>query len=127
MNFKVTVKKIEKAHIPEFTPEFIEQLRGKKLDMKGFKKLIREEILETKNANAQMEQEMQLIDELLKVSKLELGDKLTSQQIDKVYEEIQQNVSRDGIKMEHYLESLKMTEEEYKEKNVKPTAIKRLQ
>ena len=31
--FKVTAKKIEHAHKPEFTEEFIEQLRGKKMDL----------------------------------------------------------------------------------------------
>jgi hypothetical protein len=31
------------------------------------------------------------------------------------------------IKMSDYLESLKMSEDEYKDKNVKPIAIKRLQ
>ena len=35
--FKVTIKKFEHAHKPEFTPEFIKQLRGKDLDLKGFK------------------------------------------------------------------------------------------
>ncbi len=36
--FKVTVSKIEKAVKPEFTEEFIEQLRGQKLDLDWFKK-----------------------------------------------------------------------------------------
>lgn len=125
--FKVTVKKFEHAHKPEFTPEFIEQLRGKKLDLAGFKNLIKEELLETKNMNLQIEEEMQLIDELLKVTDLDIGKSLLTNQIEKVYAEIKENVSKDGVNMGHYLESLKLSEEEYKEKNVKPTALKRLQ
>jgi len=125
--FKVTVKKFEHAHKPEFTPEFIAELRGKDLDLKGFKALIKEELLETKTMNAQMEQEMQLIDELLKVTTLDIGNGLLAQQIEKVYAEIKENVSKDGVNMAHYLESLKLSEEEYKEKNVTPTALKRLQ
>ncbi len=125
--FKVTVKKFEHAHKPEFTTEFIKQLRGKDLDLKGFKELIKEELLETKTMNAQMDQEMQLIDELLKVTKIDVGDKILAQQMEKVYAEIKENITKDGIKIEHYLESLKLTEEEYKEKNVQPTALKRLQ
>jgi len=46
--FTVIAKKIEHAHKPEFTPEFIEQLRGQKLDLKWFKELIKSELLETK-------------------------------------------------------------------------------
>jgi len=125
--FKVTIKKFEHAHKPEFTPEFIKQLRGKDLDLKGFKALIKEELAETKTMNAQMEQEMQLIDELLKVTTLDVGDGLLAQQMEKVYAEIKENVSKDGVNMAHYLESLKLSEEEYKEKNVQPTALKRLQ
>lgn len=125
--FQVTIKKFEHAHKPDFTPEFIEQLRGKKLDLQGFKDLIKEELAETKTMNAQMDEEHQLIDELLKVSTLDIGDGLLANQIEKVYTEIKENISKDGVNMGNYLESLKMSEEEYKEKNVQPTALKRLQ
>lgn len=125
--FKVKVKKIEKAVKPEFTPEFIEQLRGKKLDLEWFKSLIKEEILDTKKSNARLEEENKLIDELLKITKLELWDGILKNQIEKVYNEIKENMAQQQVQMKHYLESLKMSEEDYKEKNVKPTAIKRLQ
>jgi len=125
--FKVKVKKIEKAVKQEFTPEFIEQLRGKKLDLAWFKSLIKEEILDTKESNARLEEENKLIDELLKITKLELWDGILKNQIEKVYNEIKENMAGQQVQIKQYLESLKMTEEEYKEKNVKPTAIKRLQ
>ena len=125
--FKVTINKIEKAVKPEFTEEFIEQLRGKKLDLDGFKKLIKEEITDTKESNARMEEESQLIEKLLKITKMEIWENLLKNQIDKVFEEIKQNMSQDNIKMNDYLESLKMSEEDYKEQHVKATALKRLQ
>jgi len=125
--FKVTIKKIEKAVKPEFTEKFIEQLRGKKLDLEGFKKLIKEEIKDTKEANARLEEESKLIDELLKLTKLEIWENLLKNQIDKVYNEIKENITKDGHKVSDYLESLKMDEEKYKEVNVKPVALKRLQ
>jgi len=125
--FKVTVKKIEKAVKPEFTEEFIEQLRGKKLDLDWFKKLIKEEIKETKEANARIEEESKLIDELLKITKMEIWHNLLKNQIEKVFAEIKENIARDNLKISDYLESLKMDEETYKEQNVKPVALKRLQ
>jgi hypothetical protein len=36
-------------------------------------------------------------------------------------------MAQDGIKIDNYLESLKLSEEEYKDKHVKPVALKRLQ
>jgi len=125
--FDVEIIKLEKAVKPEFTPEFIEQLRGKKLDLDGFKDLIKTELLDVKESNARMEEESKLIDELLKVTKMDLGDKILEEQTKKVFEEIKQNMAQDNVVMKDYLESLKMDEETYKETNVKPVALKRLQ
>jgi trigger factor len=125
--FDVEILKIEKAVKPEFTEEFIEQLRGKKLDLAGFKDLIKTELSDVKESNLRMEEEWELIEELLKVSKMDLGDKLLEEQIKKVFEEIKQNMAQDNVVMKDYLESLKMDEEKYKEINVKPVALKRLQ
>ncbi|MDD2907831.1 MAG: trigger factor [Candidatus Gracilibacteria bacterium] len=125
--FKVKVNKIEKAVKPEFTPEFVEQLRGKKLDLEGFKALIKEEILETKDANARIDEESKLIDELLKITTLDIGNAILANQIEKVFAEIKENMANDQVKMLDYLESLKLDEETYKENHVKPVALKRLQ
>ena len=125
--FKVKIDKVEKAKAPEFTEQFIEQLRWKKLDLDGFKKLIKEEIHETKEANSRMEEELKLIEELLKHTKVEIWEKLLAAQTDRVFEEIKQNMAQNGIKMADYLESLKLTEEAYKDQHVKETALKRLQ
>ena len=125
--FKVKIKKLEKATAPELTPEFIEQLRGKKLDLAGFKKLIKEEITDTKESNTRLEEEMKLIDELLKLTKISIWEKLLKNQIEKLFSQIKSNMSEQGVKMENYLESLKLTEEEYKENHVKADALKRLQ
>ena len=125
--FDVKINKVEKAKLPEFTEEFIEQLRGKKLDLAGFKDLIKEEILETKEANIRMEEEIKLVEELLKHTKLEVGAKLLAHQIDRVFEEIKQNMAQSWIKMADYIESLKLTEAQYKENHVKESALRRLQ
>jgi len=125
--FKVTAKKIEHAHKPEFTPEFIKDLRGQDLDLKGFKELIKKELLETKEANDGMEREMKLIEELLKHTTLDIWDKLLAQQIEQVFNEIKENITKDGVKVADYLASLGLSEEEYKTQHVSATALKRLQ
>lgn len=125
--FKVTAKKIEHAHKPEFTPEFIKDLRWQDLDLKGFTALIEKELLETKEMNDGMEREMKLIEELLKHTTLDIGDKLLAQQIEQVFNEIKENITKDGMKVADYLVSLGLSEEEYKEKHVTETAKKRLQ
>lgn len=126
-SFKVKVNKIEKAVKPELTPEFIEQLRGQKLDLEWFKNLIKAEILDTKDANARIDEESKLIDELLKITTIDIWESLLKNQIEKVFSEIKENMANDQIKMSDYLESLKLDEETYKENHVKPVALKRLQ
>ncbi|MDD4151379.1 MAG: trigger factor, partial [Candidatus Gracilibacteria bacterium] len=125
--FKVKVNSIEKAIKPEFTPEFIEQLRGKKLDLEGFKELVKRELFDVKESNARLNDENKLIEELLKISTIDLGEKMIENQVDKVFEEIKEDISKSGAKPADYISSLGMTEETYKETNVKPIAIKRLQ
>jgi trigger factor len=73
-----------------------------------------------------MERESKLIDELLKVSTLEIGAELLARQTDQVFEEIKENVSKDGVKMSDYLTSLNLSEEAYKKQHVESTAQKRL-
>lgn len=70
---------------------------------------------------------MKLIEELLKHTTLDLGDKLVSQQTQQVFNEVKENIAKDGIKVADYLASLGLSEEEYKEKHIKDTAVRRLQ
>lgn len=125
--FSVDILKIEISKKPEFTPEFIKDLRGKDLDLEGFKALIKSELLETKEMNARMEDESKLIDELVKVTKLDFGTSILNNQIQKVFAEIKDNIVQSWAKVHDYISSLGMDEETYIEKNVKPVAIKRLQ
>jgi trigger factor len=125
--FEVEILKIENAKIPEFTPEFIKDLRGKDLDFDGFKALIKEELTETKETNARLQDENLLIEELLKHTKVDFGNNLLQNQISKVYEEIKNNIVQSGAKVLDYIESLGLSEEAYIESNVKPIAVKRLQ
>lgn len=125
--FKITIKKLEKATPPEFTEEFIEKLRGQKLDLAGFKKLIKTELTETKQQNTKLEEENQLIDELLKVTKISIWPKLIENQIEKLFKEIKENMSGQGIKIDKYLESLKLTEEEYKKQHISANAKRRVE
>ena len=125
--FEVTIWEIQTAVKPEFTPEFIKQLRGKELDLAGFKALIQEELLETKETNARMQDENKLMDELLKFTTVDFGASILKNQVSKVYEEIKQNIASSGAKTLDYISSLWMTEEQYIETQVTPVAVKRLQ
>jgi len=124
--FNVKVNHIQKSDKPEFTQEFIKELRGKDLDLAWFKALIKTELLETKESNARLQDENALIDELLKVTTLEFGTSMLEEQSKRVYEEIKENIMESWAKVNDYISSLWLTEDEYKEKYVKPVAQRRL-
>lgn len=124
--FKAKVIKIEKADKPEITPEFTKAIRGKELDLEGFKALIKEEITDTKKQNARIQDEEKLLEELMKISKVEPGASMLKGSMDKVFAEIKQNIEASGANPSDYIKSLNMTEEQYKETHVKPVAEKRL-
>ncbi len=125
--FKVKVNKIEASVKPEFTPEFIKQLRGKDLDLNGFKELIKAELLDVKESNARLQDETKLIEELMKISTLDIWAKMIENQVNKVFEEIKEDIAGSGAKPADYIASLGMDEHTYKETHVLPTAMKRLQ
>ncbi len=125
--FEVTIWEIQTSVKPEFTPEFIKQLRGKDLDLARFKALIKEELFETKENNARIQDENKLMDELTKFATIDFGESILKNQVSKVYEEIKQNIASSGAKTLDYISSLGMTEEQYIETQVKPVAVKRLQ
>jgi trigger factor len=125
--FEVTIHSIEESIVPEFTPEFIKDLRGKDLDLEWFKKLIWEELTETKETNARIGDENKLVEELLKITQMEIWDSLLKNHTEKVFEEIKDNITQSWAKPLDYINSLWLTEESYVETQVKPIAIKRLQ
>lgn len=123
--FITTIFKIEKAVKPEWTPEFIEQLRGKKVDFEGFKKNLEAEILHHKEHETRAKDEDALLDELKKVVSVEIGGNLLAHEMDRVFAEVKQDYEQQGIKMNDFLSHIKKTEEEYKEA-LKPQAERRL-
>ncbi len=124
--FSITINEIEKSVKPEFTSEFIKELRWKDLDLNWFKELIKKELLDTKQSNARLQDENALMDELFKISTVDFWKSMLNEQLVRVFEEIKENILQSWAKVADYISSLWLTEEEYKEKYVKPIAERRL-
>ena len=124
--FVAKIEKVEKPHTPEFTPEFIEQLRGEKTDMAGFREIIRKEILLKKENETRNKDEDTLMKEILAVSTFEVGPSMLSSEIDQIFREHSSNLEQQGLDIKGYLEHIKKSETEYKETVVKIEAERRL-
>lgn len=124
--FEVTIHEVFAEVLPEFTPNFIKDLRWVEMSFEDFKKQIEKELQEEQDQNNRLKDENLLIDELEKISNIEFGNNLLKSQIEKVYAEIKENIIASWAKVNDYLASINMTEEQYKDTQVRPIAEKRL-
>lgn len=126
VHFIANIEKIEKPHTPEFTPEFIEKLRGKKTDLAGLREIIRGEITDKKESDARAKDEDALMQQMLEVATFEVGPELLANEVDQLFREHSANLEQQGYNMKMYLDHLKKSEESYKDEVVKPEADRRL-
>ncbi len=124
--FVANIEKVEKPHTPEFTPEFIKDLRGVETDMAGFRDIIRTEITNKKEAETRNKDEDTLMKEMLAISSFEVGPSLLSNEIDQIFREHASNLEQQGLDIKGYLEHVKKSETEYKEQIVRPEAERRV-
>lgn len=126
VHFTAKIEKLEKPHTPEFTPEFIEQLRGEKTDLAGLKKILKEEVKMKKEKESRHKDEDILMKELLAITDFEVGPSLVQGEIEQIYREHSANLEQQWLSIKDYLEHLKLDESTYKEKTVQPEAERRL-
>lgn len=127
VHFTAKIEKLEKPHTPEFTPDFIEKLRGEKTDLDGLKKILKNEIALRKDQDARHKDEDTLMKEILSVTQVEVGPVLLQSEIDQIYREHAANLEQQGLSIKDYLEHIKQSEEQYKDSLVKPEALRRVQ
>ncbi|EKE26133.1 MAG: Trigger factor [uncultured bacterium (gcode 4)] len=124
--FMTTVFNIEKAKKPEWNEEFIEKLRWTKTDFEWFKKIIESEIFQEKEYRSRLKDEESLLEELTKISTIEIGEHLLEHEIDRIYKEQEDDIHSKWMNMWHYLEHIKKDKETYRQEIIKPEAQRRL-
>lgn len=124
--FTARVEKLEKPHTPEFTPDFIEGLRGVKTDIEGLKDILKKEIITRKEQTARNQDEDKLMQEMLAVASFEVGPSLVQNEIEQIYREHAANLEQQGLYMKDYLGHVGLDEATYKETNVRPEAERRI-
>jgi trigger factor len=99
VHFVANIEKVEKPHTPEFTPEFIEKLRGVKTDMAGFREIIRKEIIAKKEQETRNKDEDTLMKSILEISTFEVGPSLLQSEIDQITREHAANLEQQGLSL----------------------------
>lgn len=126
VHFVVEIEKVEKPHTPEFNEEFIEQLRGVKTDLVGFREILAKDIRAKYEYDARAKDEDVLMKQMLEAAEFEVGPSLLSAEVEQVYSEQAENLMGQGYEMKQYLDHLKKSAEDYKDEVIKPEALRRV-
>jgi trigger factor len=125
VRFTVTVKQVQELTEPKADDEFAAKVGPfKKLD--ELESDIKQQLLAEREKEAAHRQQDELVKKVVDKSSLDLPEPLIEQQIIYNMDEVRRNVTYRGQTMAEYLESEGMSEEEFKEKELKPQAIQQL-
>jgi len=113
--FKVKLHKIEEMEEPQLDDDFAAKVKEEGAKWVDVEKDIREYLGAQKKQAAQGKLEDALMQELLKIAKVEIPDALIQEETTYMLAELKQRLTQGGMTFESYLEQAKKTEEEIKE------------
>jgi trigger factor len=124
VEFKVEIKDVFEREVPEMTDELSKNFGGK--DVASLKLLIENDILGQKSFEAERKTELDMLEKILAKAKFgDLPEMLVTNETEKMLMELEENVGRQGGKMEDYLTSLKKTRNQLA-LDLLPEAVKRV-
>lgn len=123
VDFEVEVLNLQKIILPPEDDEL-----AKKFNQKSFadlKKEIEKSVNDGKKQQLKIRQENIVMEKMLIVSKVELSTSLIENELNRLIDSQRQNLMKQGITLENYLEKMKVTMEKLKE-DLKPQAEKNI-
>ncbi|HRQ86693.1 MAG TPA: trigger factor, partial [Candidatus Saccharibacteria bacterium] len=125
--FTVTLKTINELELPEVDDAFAKKA-GPFKTAAEFKADIKREIAEQKNREAIEKRKDDLVQRLIDKSTVPVPEVLLQDQIRSIRQDFEQNLAYRGLTLDMYIEQNKFKDEtDWLEKEVKPTAVKRVQ
>lgn len=125
VTFKVNVKKVEESNIDEINDAFAAKI-GPFKTVTDLKEDIKKQLAIERENQATREFEDALIKEIVVKTKVKIPEALLSEQIEALKNEFQQNLTYRGQTIADYLKETNQTEDQFTEKELKPTAVERL-
>ncbi|MCX6736475.1 MAG: trigger factor, partial [Candidatus Parcubacteria bacterium] len=111
LNFKITINKIQERILPEINDQFAKSL-GNFENLEKLKNSIETGVLQEKEEKTKSENRMNIIEALLKQTKIEIPDSLIVHETDKMIDELKMTSEEAGLSFEDYLLQIKKTEAE---------------
>lgn len=125
VTFTTTLKEVKEVVLPAVDDEFAAKA-GPFTSADELKKDIKREITQQREREAEDGLKDSLIDQLIEVSKIPVPEILVKDQELSIEQDMTQNLLYQGMNLDMYLESKKLTKEEWQKAEVKPAAEKRV-
>ncbi len=125
VTFTVNLRTVEELVLPKADGDFAQKV-GPFKTMPELRKDIKEQLTKQKSQEADDRLKDAVVGELVEKSKLEAPDVLIDENIEAALNEFKQNLVYRGITFPEYLEQAGLSEEEYREKELKPRAEQRV-
>jgi len=108
INFKVKILDVQKVNLPALDDELAKKF-GKNT-IKALEQAVGDDIIKQKEAQQKREQENEIVEQLLKIAKLDVPESLIEQETHRMIDELKQRTQMMNLPFETYLAQLKKTE-----------------
>ncbi|MFA4906411.1 MAG: trigger factor [Candidatus Margulisiibacteriota bacterium] len=124
IDFKATVKDVYELKAPEINDEFAKNLG--QTDLASLRALVEQNLLAESKGHEEERVENEMLNELEKAVKIsDIPELLLNEEIHKMEHELENNIARQGMEINQYLESIHKTMDDLKT-DFAPQAIKRV-
>lgn len=126
VTFTTTLKSIKEAKLPEVDDVFAAKA-GPFTSVEELKADVKRELTDQKEREAKEKLKDDLVAQLIEISKVPTPDILVNDQAKSIEQDFERNLMYQGMNLDQYLETQKFSDkDQWLEKEVKPTAIKRV-
>lgn len=125
VTFTVTLKKINEVSEPKLDDAFAGKI-GPFETLQQLKDDIKKQLQAEADQRATRDWESALVNELADKTAVAIPDTLIEEQQEMVLQEVRQNVAQKGMTFEEFLANSGISEEDYRKKEVKPEALRRV-
>ena len=126
VTFTTTLKSIKEAKLPEVNDEFAAKA-GPFKTVAELKADIKRELTDQKEREAKEKLKDELVIQLIEISKVPTPEILVEDQAKSIEQDFERNLMYQGMNIDQYIEAQKFKDKaEWLEKEVKPTAVKRV-
>jgi len=108
VHFKVKILDVKSVILPPLTDEFATKFQQP--TMESLTKAIEEDILKQKAVEQKRQEESEIAEALLKITKIEVPESLVEQETHRMIDELQNRITMMGMPFEQYLAQIKRTE-----------------